>query len=57
MTTRDDFPRALDRWTGPDWAEYRRQVEDGSGSVRAIESVQRRRRRQAQAEATEGGTP
>lgn len=42
----DDFPAALDDWTGSDWADYRARVEDGEGSAHAIDAVQRRRRRQ-----------
>lgn len=46
--TGEDFPAGLDDWTARDWADYRARIEDGEGSVRAIDAVQRRRRRRAQ---------
>ncbi|GHE14186.1 hypothetical protein [Streptomyces alanosinicus] len=46
----DDFPAGLDHWTDCDWEDYRARIEVGEGSGRAIEAVQRRRRRRAQSE-------
>ncbi|MFH9983703.1 hypothetical protein ACH4ND_31705 [Streptomyces sp. NPDC017179] len=44
MTGGDEvFPAALDQWTPEDWQEYRRRVEDGEGSVRAMDAITRRR--------------
>jgi hypothetical protein len=53
----DDFPAGLDDWTARDWADYRARVEDGEGSVRAIDAVQRRRRRQAPSETSPESAP
>ncbi|MER5549194.1 hypothetical protein ABT072_43970 [Streptomyces sp. NPDC002589] len=53
MSPVEDFPAGLDSWTSGDWAEYRRRVADGDGSARAIDAVQRRRRR---AETSQDGT-
>jgi hypothetical protein len=53
----DDFPAGLDDWTARDWADYRARVEDGEGSVRAIDAVQRRRRRQAQSKTSQESAP
>ncbi|WP_157876524.1 hypothetical protein [Streptomyces graminilatus] len=48
----DDFPAGLEDWTARDWEDYRARIEDGEGSVRAIDAVQRRRRR-AQSETSQ----
>ncbi|MGJ5899224.1 hypothetical protein ACSCBZ_45905 [Streptomyces niveiscabiei] len=50
MNDADDFAVALDHWTARDWTEYRERVEDGEGSARAIDAIQRRRRRRGQNE-------
>lgn len=44
----ETFPAALDRWTSEDWQEYRRRVQDGEGSVRAMDATRRRRTREAE---------
>lgn len=47
---RDDesFPAALEQWTAEDWQEYRDLIEAGEGSVRAMDTITRRRTRQAE---------
>ncbi|MFF7903788.1 hypothetical protein ACFZCV_34280 [Streptomyces sp. NPDC007920] len=45
----ETFPEALDQWTPEDWQEYRRRVEDGEGSVRAMNAITRRRAHTAEA--------
>jgi hypothetical protein len=44
----ETFPSALDGWTPEDWQEYRRRIEDGEGSVRAMDAITRRRTREAE---------
>ncbi|MEU4655037.1 hypothetical protein AB0G32_14055 [Streptomyces sp. NPDC023723] len=46
----DDFPAGLEKWTAHDWEDYRARIADGEGSARAIDAIQRHRRRQAQNE-------
>jgi hypothetical protein len=48
---RDDeaFPAALEQWTADDWQEYRDRIEDGEGSVRAMDTITRRRTRTPEA--------
>ncbi|WP_190078598.1 hypothetical protein [Streptomyces daghestanicus] len=41
----DVFLAELESWTSGDWEDYRARVADGEGSVRAIDAIQRRRRR------------
>lgn len=55
--TGEDFPAGLDDWTARDWADYRARIEDGEGSVRAIDAVQRRRRCQALSETPQESAP
>ncbi|MFD8354593.1 hypothetical protein ACFV1X_37415 [Streptomyces coelicoflavus] len=50
MTSAEEaFPSALDCWTAEDWHDYRRRVEDGEGSVSAMEAITRRRTRETKA--------
>jgi hypothetical protein len=50
VTSGDEvFPSVLDQWTPEDWQEYRRRIEDGEGSVRAINAIMRRRAHEAEA--------
>ncbi|MFF8506726.1 hypothetical protein ACF064_01435 [Streptomyces sp. NPDC015492] len=51
-----DFPEALDGWTAADWKEYRERISDGESTTTAMDTIIRRRardaRRQDGAEAT-----
>lgn len=50
MTGGDEaFPPTLDQWSPEDWQEYRRRIEDGGGSVRAMDAITRRRAREPEA--------
>ncbi|MER5227698.1 hypothetical protein [Streptomyces flaveus] len=50
MTAGDEaFPSALDQWTPEDWQEYRSRIEDGEGSVRAMDAITRRWARETEA--------
>ncbi|MGW0992200.1 hypothetical protein ACWD5V_02590 [Streptomyces sp. NPDC002523] len=53
MRATDDFPAGLDDWSTRDWTEYRERVEDGEGSARAIDAVNRRRQRALRGDQTE----
>ncbi|MGA5198261.1 hypothetical protein [Streptomyces exfoliatus] len=50
MNRDEKFPAALDAWMPDDWQEYRDRVADGEPTTTAMDTISRRREREARRE-------